>query len=577
MEGVLGHCLWLWRWRGYYDEWVCHFVMQCCLSLAVDTDEEDFCHLHGAGGVLSDEDDGEFDEEDVDLVDGVFPSRTMLKAFKARALKMSLASGSYPEYKGCEGPYLRSDPGSTNPAEFLKKMWPDSLCDVLVLETNRYARSKPRCNWKDVNRDEIWTFLALNILLSLHKLPRIEHLWSRNKYLGIEEAQMHMTSKRFWEVWGNLHVVDNAELVPGDGYTRKFKPVLDVLSQTFFMNYCPAQELSVDEAMVKYTGHVKGKVYMPKKPIKEGFKIWCCCCSCCGYLCTFQMYEGRPTDPMSGEVVREKGMVLRVVSDLLAPFSGCNHVVYCDSFFSSGPLVEALAKEDIYLVGTIQQRASGFPESLKSKSLSSGEYAMERVGDTCYFAFQDRKLVSFVTNAFPESMGEVIRLQPKGRGLKHQSVPPLLPAYNKYMGGVDRYNHMRKTYGYDRKSRRYWLRPFFQFFDYAINNAYILYKHNCKLFGVPHVESFDFRLSLVGLLAKDTRRRKRPFRCMSEAAEEGGCTLKRVSDINMSRGKCRFCLQKKKKPVGYTSFGCSFCKVRLCKVDCFSEYHRRFS
>ena len=41
--------------------------------------------------------------------------------------------------------------------------------------------------------------------------------------------------------------------------------------------------------MVKYKGHVKGKVHMPKKPIKTGFKIWSCSCSCCGYLCTFQL------------------------------------------------------------------------------------------------------------------------------------------------------------------------------------------------------------------------------------------------------------------------------------------------
>ena len=50
------------------------------------------------------------------------------------------------------------------------------------------------------------------------------------------------------------------------------------------------------------------------------------------------------------------------------------------------------------------------------------------------------------------------------------------------MGGVDRLNQLRKTYGFDRKSRRYWIRPFFQFFDYAIKNAYLLYKHNCKTF-----------------------------------------------------------------------------------------------
>ena len=58
--------------------------------------------------------------------------------------------------------------------------------------------------------------------------------------------------------------------------------------------------------------------------------------------------------------------------------------------------------------------------------------------------FSDRKVVSFATNVFPESMPDtVVRLQADGT-LRHQCVPPLLPAYNKYMGGVDRTGQKRK-------------------------------------------------------------------------------------------------------------------------------------
>ncbi len=67
--------------------------------------------------------------------------------------------------------------------------------------------------------------------------------------------------------------------------------------------------------------------------------------------------------------------------------------------------------------------------------------------------------------------------------LRSQSVPPCLPAYNMYMGGVDNTGRMRKTYGYDRKCRRYWFRIFFQFLDVSVNNAYILYRHNCVRVG----------------------------------------------------------------------------------------------
>ena len=79
---------------------------------------------------------------------------------------------------------------------------------------------------------------------------------------------------------------------------------------------------------------------MPRKPVKQGFKVWCYSCSCCGYLCTFQIYHGTPTNPVTGEKTPEKGLAKRVVGDLVAPFTGVNHVVYCDNFYSSGPLVK---------------------------------------------------------------------------------------------------------------------------------------------------------------------------------------------------------------------------------------------
>ena len=68
-----------------------------------------------------------------------------------------------------------------------------------------------------------------------------------------------------------------------------------------------------------------------------------------------------------------------------------------------------------------------------------------------------------MTNIFPEHTDTpVARLQPEGV-LRYQSVPPILPAYNKFMGGVDRTDHHRRTYGFDRKFKRYWLLIFYFF------------------------------------------------------------------------------------------------------------------
>lgn len=250
-----------------------------------------------------------------------------------------------------------------------------------------------------------------------------------------------------------------------------------------------------------------------------------------------------------------------------------------DNFFTSGPLVEALAKDGIYTAGTILRTASGFPEALKKIKPPSGRYESESVGDVCYYTFNDRSLVSFVSNAFPESMASrVARLPPKGNVLKYQQVPPVLPAYNHFMGAVDRLSQFRKTYGFDRKSKRYWIRPFMTFLDYAINNAWILYKHNCKRCKVRPCELFKFRLDLVRLLLKNTRVRRRASQSIQDSNSAGSmdvCRLMRVTSIGLSRGRCYQCVKVKRPNPRCTSFGCSNCGVRLCKIGCFAEFHEK--
>ena len=91
--------------------------------------------------------------------------------------------------------------------------------------------------------------------------------------------------------------------------------------------------------------------------------------------------------------------------------------------------------------------------------LSKGDYASERVGDTCYYGFEDRKRVCLVSNVFPERMeSDVVRVLMDG-SLQLQAIPPVLPAYNRYMGGVDRLSQVRKSYGFDRHSFSFFIMP----------------------------------------------------------------------------------------------------------------------
>ena len=70
-------------------------------------------------------------------------------------------------------------------------------------------------------------------------------------------------------------------------------------------------------------------------------------------------------------------MVKRVVMDLVSHFSGLNHVLYLDNYFTSGPLVKELYEEQIYVVSSIQQRAEQFEGHQASKrELSATTFSM---------------------------------------------------------------------------------------------------------------------------------------------------------------------------------------------------------
>ena len=81
----------------------------------------------------------------------------------------------------------------------------------------------------------------------------------------------------------------------------------------------------------------------------------------------------------------EKGLVMRVLLELVATFAGLNRVEHCDNYYSSAPLVDKLAEDKVFFEGTIKKSAKGFPDSLKKVHPPRGSYVSETVGsNTCF-------------------------------------------------------------------------------------------------------------------------------------------------------------------------------------------------
>ena len=133
---------------------------------------------------------------------------------------------------GIEGPSNDANPGDSNALDYLSLPWPATLCELIALETNRYALQRGVAKWRDVSTAEIWTFLGIVILMGIKRLPRISN-WSRDSFICVPGMDQYMSVTRFWAVWSNLHVVDNESIVASSGLSRKIQPVVDTLSSTF--------------------------------------------------------------------------------------------------------------------------------------------------------------------------------------------------------------------------------------------------------------------------------------------------------------------------------------------------------
>ncbi|XP_053381991.1 piggyBac transposable element-derived protein 1-like [Mercenaria mercenaria] len=199
-----------------------------------------------------------------------------------------------------------------------------------------------------------------------------------------------MTANRFQKVSQYFHVSDrDSEPVRGSrDYDRlyKIRPVLDHVSENFLERYDVGSNVSVNEAMIRYTGKLSFCQYMPAKPIKRGIKVWMACDSTSAYLFRFEVYLGRTGNQP------EHGLGLRVVTTLSDHLQQSHRCVYFDNFFTGVQLMEDLLDNGLYGCGTVRVNRKGFPAELKKPHAiqERGDFVVMQKGDLTATAWRDK-------------------------------------------------------------------------------------------------------------------------------------------------------------------------------------------
>ena len=160
---------------------------------------------------------------------------------------------------------LLVDVGHDTPLDYFSLMVNETMIEVLVVETNRYAEQtlrgkilSPRSRfhqWVDVTSVEMRAFLGLIIRMGLIVIENMTEYWK----------------DRFFLIQSFFHVADNGSQLPRDH--PHFDPLYkirtwgDALNQNFMTTFAPGRSIAIDKAMTSLFLHVQ-----PRQIRHEGLR-----------------------------------------------------------------------------------------------------------------------------------------------------------------------------------------------------------------------------------------------------------------------------------------------------------------
>lgn len=127
-------------------------------------------------------------------------------------------------------------------------------------------------------------------LLSIWECTILAHLIALGekdlKQGPIHTVQLYISETRFEQLKRYLHISDSQEKISiKKEWWYRVEPLASIFHKAARKYYTPGSELSVDELMIQCFGRSLHTVKMPKKPIKQGYKVFALAEH--GYIWTF--------------------------------------------------------------------------------------------------------------------------------------------------------------------------------------------------------------------------------------------------------------------------------------------------
>jgi hypothetical protein len=507
-----------------------------------------------------DPDDGDSTDEDTSIVEHDSEEEEEEKEEPTAAAeqgwrKEAVAVASAP-FTSPSGPQTTA----SSPLDLFQLYLPPRLLRTIAANTAAYARSKGADSTWQTTAEELYRFIAIHIAMGIIQLPSVHMYWSQP--WRCEMVSSIFTRDRYMELLRYFHISPPGVASSPSSPLSKITPLLSELSSSFPAFYQPGQTLAVDEAMVGYKGRSHLKQYIPQKPTKWGYKVWCLASS--NYLLRFQIFEGKASSSSSASPSD-------VVLSLVAPYVHRNHILYLDRYFTSPALLDELLHRGIRCCGTVRKNRRDLPKDLLSTAsqLQDTEYTYRQRGELGALVWKDRRLVYLLTtHTSPCSTSTVQRRSNDGTSIE-RSVPTAVADYNQHKGGVDTVDQLHASYSIGRKSKKWWPNLVWWLIDMCIINTYSLYQQKQQV----QISQLQFREQLMQELVKQYPQERcrigRPPRSPPSTIQ-----VPHYPSLSNEVHGCCYCSHRPDNRKR-TQYRCDLCDVYVCAAPCFALFHKK--
>jgi hypothetical protein len=447
-----------------------------------------------------------------------------------------------------------SPPANSSPFQLLQLFLPSCLMQECVNHTNAAAPH----DWRSTTVSELYAFLGAHLFMGIDRLPRTEMYWSET--FGHPLITSLFSRDRFRQLVRYFRVTAQDEAAPDRDPLPHVRSLAEKLNASFAAHSSPSSRLTLDEAMAAYKGRSPIKQYIPSKPHKWGYKIYCL--SSEDYLLRFEIYAGK-------EEKSADGATFDTVMRMVAGYEDQQHTLFTDNWFTSPSLLLALQQKGIRLCGSVRRNRKGMPKISDDEvsTLGQGQWIQRQKGDATVAVWRDQKVMWLLYNhCSPSEAASLDRWNDFGQKVSI-GCPRAIRDYFYGARSVDVLSQLHYAYLPGRKARRCWPRLAWWLLDMCIINAFKLWSK-----AEVHPNQLDFREQLMHELLKQLPPESTPRKRGAGLHPAHALASEHHSIRVDAERDCKQCSYRVSHRV-QTHYICAACQVHLCMGACFAQYH----